>query len=170
MGDFKKKRVERDKSRDITIRELFLKTLSDVHIIKFSAVSSLSSIAAKVERTDCKLLVLQLGAVMNGQILRLKLIASLLANNSIILEPHPMPLDGIVGYLRAGDLEGSVAKDAIILSRFLAITCIEISSFKLLIKLAPTLKTKMISHHLKVCLTEATTEKTILEARLSAFI
>ncbi|SEM85872.1 protein of unknown function [Mucilaginibacter gossypiicola] len=170
MGNFSKKEGKSDESRESTAKELFLKTLADVYFIKSSAVSSLGSIASRVVNTDCKLLVLQLGTAMNGQILRLKLITSLIANNGIILEPRSQPYDEIVNYLKASDQEGAMAKDAIILSRFLVVNSTEISSFKLLIKVAPVLKTKMVRHHLKICLTEATVEKTILETKLSTYI
>lgn len=170
MGNFPKKEIEGDGARGLIVKELFLKTMADVHFIKFSAVSSLGSIASTLVNTDCKLLVLQLGTVMNGQILRLKLIASLLASNGIFWEPPTRPHDEVINYLRASDQDGSEAKDAIILSRFLIINCTEISSFKLLIKLAPVLKTKMVGHHLKVCMTEATAEKAILETKLATYI
>lgn len=150
--------------------DLFTTILSDVHNTKVSLVDHLPFIVSGAYAKDVKLLLLESGAVINGQIIRLCLIETQLGLNFITKPPMLNGCLNLEQYLKSNINGKSSKSDVIILSHLIIAEGIEIDAFKILIGLAKGIKPKSVIKLLSLCCREAHRSKKALKTMLEQII
>ncbi|WP_114940808.1 DUF892 family protein [Mucilaginibacter endophyticus] len=147
--------------------DLFITILSDVHSTKATLIDHLPFIVSKAYAKDVKLLLLESGTMINGQMIRLCLVQTQLG---LSFSTKPPMLNGCLNldhYLKTNLKAKSSKSDAIILTHLIIAEAIEIEALRILIELARNIKPKGVVKRLSVCCTEARQNKKVLKEMLA---
>ncbi|MDN3551241.1 DUF892 family protein [Mucilaginibacter aquaedulcis] len=147
------------------IVNLFVITLADVYTSKSCLMILLPSIVCKTTSNELKFTILNLGTIINGQRIRLRLAIMLLQKGA-----EPKDIIGNLDldkFLHGHVGEKSIETDAIILTHLIVAEAIEIASFKLLSDLAVNLYPRTVAALMNLSLKEAIDSKRTLENLLT---